>query len=81
LNFAAFGGFVLGGAKKSSRCSFPVPRRGGSRDSPSTLSVLACRAPRFRSRDSRATLLAQWFSKRIWLRLYSVLCIVELSFQ
>lgn len=42
---------------------------------------LACDSFRLRARESRARSLAQRFSKRIRLRLYRALCIVELTFR
>lgn len=81
FEFCRFRRFRAVGLKKSSCRSFPAQQRRGSGDSPSTLSVLARCSPRFRAHESPARLVAQRCSKRIWLHLYRVLCIVELTFR
>ena len=80
-NFVVSGAFAPLGMKESSRRTLLARQRFASGDSPSMLSVLARRSLRFRPHESRARPLAQRSSKRIWLRLYRVLCIVESTFR
>jgi hypothetical protein len=68
-------------AKKSSRRALPARWRRGPKDSPSAVSVLARSPPFFRQDESPTRLLVQKFSRRILLRRYGVLCIVEAGFQ
>jgi hypothetical protein len=80
-NFVVSGVFAPPGTKESSRHTFRVRQCFASDDSPSMLSVLARCSLRFHPHESRARVPAQRFTKRIRLRLYRALCIVEASFR